>query len=102
MRPILVRLASLSASVMIPVLLGASDALAADGAALYKAKCAGCHGADGKAETPAAKAMKVPALAGKTISAEDLAKQVRTNEKHKALSTLTDEELTAIAGALPR
>jgi mono/diheme cytochrome c family protein len=100
MRSIIVRLASISVSV--PVLLFASQALAADGAALYKAKCAGCHGVDGKAETPAAKAMKVPALAGKTLGAEDVVKQVRTNEKHKALSKLTDEELAAIAGALPR
>ena len=28
-----------------------------DGAAVYKSKCAVCHGADGKAATPAAKAM---------------------------------------------
>jgi mono/diheme cytochrome c family protein len=28
-----------------------------DGAALYKSKCTACHGADGKAATPAAKAM---------------------------------------------
>ena len=95
----LVRLASISLSIC--MLWFAAPAHAADGAALYKAKCAGCHGPDGKAETPAAKAMKVPALAGKTISAEALASQLRTNEKHKALSTLTDEEIAAIAGALP-
>jgi mono/diheme cytochrome c family protein len=100
MRSILVRLASISLSVS--VLLFASHALAADGAALYKAKCAGCHGADGKAETSAAKAMKVPALAGKGLTAEQVTKQIRTDEKHKALSKLTDEELAAIAGALPQ
>jgi len=27
-------------------------AFAADGAAIYKAKCASCHGADGKGQTP--------------------------------------------------
>jgi mono/diheme cytochrome c family protein len=32
-------------------------------AAVYKQKCAMCHGPDGKAETPAAKAMKVPSFA---------------------------------------
>jgi mono/diheme cytochrome c family protein len=62
----------------------------------------GCHGADGKADTAAAKAMKVPPLAGKALAPADVTKQIRTNEKHKSLSKLTDEELTAIAGALPR
>ncbi len=97
----LVRLASLSLA--IPLLFCASQALAADGAALYKEKCAGCHGLDGKAETPAAKAMKVPALAGKTLAAEDVAKHLRASEKHKAMaSKLTDEDIAAIASALPR
>jgi mono/diheme cytochrome c family protein len=30
-----------------------------DAASLYKTKCAACHGADGKADTPTGKAMKV-------------------------------------------
>ena len=101
MRPILVRFATLAVS--IPLLLWASHAFAADGAALYKANCAGCHGADGKAETPAAKAMKVPALAGKGLKAEDVLKHLRSSEKHKAMaSKLSDEDIAAIAGALPQ
>jgi cytochrome c6 len=32
-------------------------------AALYKQKCATCHGADGKGDTPAGKSMKVRSLA---------------------------------------
>jgi cytochrome c6 len=32
-------------------------------ATVYKQKCAGCHGPDGKAATPAGKAMKVPSFA---------------------------------------
>ena len=95
MRSILASLASIS------LLLLANGAFAADGAALYKTKCAACHGADGKAETPAAKAMKVPALAGKGLTAASVTAQIRTNEKHKALSQLTDEEIAAIAGAIP-
>jgi mono/diheme cytochrome c family protein len=101
MKTLVSRLASLS--VALPLLLCAGGALAADGAALYKEKCAGCHGADGKAETPAAKAMKVPPLAGTTRTPEDVAKFVRGSEKHKAVaSKLSDEDLAAIAGALPR
>lgn len=34
-------------------------AFAADGAAIYKSKCALCHGADGSGQTPSGKAMKV-------------------------------------------
>ena len=86
----------------VPLLLCASQALAADGAALYKEKCSGCHGLDGKADSAAAKAMKVPPLAGKALTAEEVVKRVRASEKHKAMaSKLSDEELSAIAGALP-
>jgi len=47
---------------LIVLALGAGLALwstpaAADAAATYKAKCAMCHGADGKGETPAGKKM---------------------------------------------
>jgi mono/diheme cytochrome c family protein len=101
MRSLLVRLGSLALS--ISLVLFAGNAIAApDGAKLYKEKCAGCHGADGKADTATAKAMKVPPLAGKGLKADDVVSKVRTNEKHKALSKLSDEELAAIAGALPQ
>ena len=36
----------------------ASMAFAADGAALYKASCAGCHGADGSKSSGGSKALK--------------------------------------------
>jgi cytochrome c6 len=49
-----------------------------DSAALYKAKCAGCHGPDGKGETPAGKSLKAGDFA-----APEVQKQ-------------TDEELVAI------
>jgi mono/diheme cytochrome c family protein len=101
MRSLLIRLGPIALA--ISLLLLANHAIAApDGATLYKQKCAGCHGADGKAETPTAKAMKVPALAGKGLAEKDVVDKVRTNEKHKALSKLSDEELAAIAGALPQ
>ncbi len=32
---------------------------AADGAAIYKAKCASCHGADGSGQTPMGKSLKL-------------------------------------------
>jgi cytochrome c6 len=36
--------------------------LAADGAAVYKSKCAMCHGADGAGQTPTGKTMKLKDL----------------------------------------
>ena len=46
------------------ILVAALPAFAAgpDGAALYKAKCALCHGADGSGQTPVGKSMKLPDL----------------------------------------
>jgi mono/diheme cytochrome c family protein len=39
----------------------------ADGAAVYKAKCASCHGPDGKGETATGKAMKLRSLASADV-----------------------------------
>ena len=46
-----------------------------DGAALFKSKCASCHGADGKGLTPVGKSMKLKDLASEDVqkmSAKDL------------------------------
>ena len=57
------------------VALGAGLALwstpaAADAAATYKAKCAMCHGADGKGETPAGKKMGAHDFASPDVQKE--------------------------------
>ena len=44
---------------LIVVVALAPIAFAADGAAVYKAKCASCHGADGKGLTPIGKKMNL-------------------------------------------
>lgn len=41
-----------------------------DGAALFKAKCAPCHGADGKGQTPMGKAVKARDLGSEEVQKE--------------------------------
>jgi mono/diheme cytochrome c family protein len=41
-----------------------------DAAAVFKAKCAACHGPDGKGETPAGKAMKVRDLGSAEVQGQ--------------------------------
>jgi|SRR5215467_15872267 len=67
----------LSAGVLAAATMFSESARSDDkSAALYKQKCASCHGADGKGETPAGKAMKVGSFASPEtakMSDDDLA-----------------------------
>lgn len=72
--PIAVVLTALAAVVHLGPVARAQDA----GAALYKAKCAACHGADGKGETAMGKANKL-----RDLGSPDVQK-------------LSDEELSGI------
>jgi len=51
-------------------LLFISPAQAQDAAGLYKAKCAACHGADGKGDTPMAKNLGVRDFASPEVQKE--------------------------------
>jgi mono/diheme cytochrome c family protein len=78
-------------------------ATAEDGAAVFKAQCAKCHGETGEADTPAGKTLKVPKLKGDAkvegMSLDDIVKAMKANEKHKSFITkITDEQITAAAG----
>ena len=83
------------------LLLSASTASrAADkGAALYKSKCAGCHGTNGEGKP----AIKAPALKGTTLDASQLTQHITKGEAeskaphNKGISGLTEEQATAIA-----
>jgi mono/diheme cytochrome c family protein len=84
-------------------LVGSVCVAAEDGAAVFKAQCAKCHGDTGAGDTAAGKALKVPMLKGDAkvagMSVDDVAKSVKTNEKHKSFVTkLTDEQINAAAG----
>lgn len=84
------------------VLLMGPTAWAADGAAVFKDRCAKCHGAEGKSDTAVAKTLKIPALAGDAevaaMSEPDVVAKIKGVEKHKSTITkLSDEELNAVA-----
>ena len=70
-----------------------------DGAALYKSKCAGCHGASGEGKP----AMKAPALKGTAITTDQIAQHVTKGEAsskpphNKGISGVQEEQAKAIA-----
>ena len=47
-----------------------------DGAALYKSKCAGCHGAKGEGKP----AIKAPALKGTSLTTDQIAEHITKGE----------------------
>jgi len=84
------------------LLLVAGPALwaADDGAALYKTKCAACHGAHGEGKP----AMKAPALKGTAMTVDQLSDQLTKGASgkraphNKAMSGLNEGQAAAIAG----
>lgn len=67
------------------------------GEATYKAKCAGCHGADGKGETATGKAMKVKDFASddvKKMSDAELSEAITTGKgKMPPFKTLSADQV---------
>ena len=74
----------------------ALPAFAQDGAATYKAKCAGCHGAEGQGKVG-------PALKGTSLSADQITElltkgnDAKKAPHKKALSTLSADDAKAVA-----
>lgn len=89
------------ATLALTLLAGLSNVswAAEDGAALFKKKCAGCHGQQGEGKP----AMKAPALKGTSLSAEKVAAHITKGEPEskpphkKGISGVTEEDAKAIA-----
>jgi len=70
-----------------------------DGAALYKRKCAGCHGASGEGKP----AIKAPPLKGTSFEPAQIVQHITKGEAtskpphNKGISGLTEDQATAIA-----
>ena len=81
--------------VVVPAVTWAAD----DGAALYKAKCAGCHGAGGEGKP----AVKAPALKGTAMDADKIAEHITKGEPNskpphkKGVAGVTEAQAKAIA-----
>ena len=71
---------------------------AADGAAIFKAKCAVCHGADGSKVIPAmgVKPLNTPEVKAK--SEAQLVTVITKGQGKMKPQTVTDEEAKAVAG----
>ncbi len=87
---LLIALTALMLFIMLPNLSWAAE----DGAALYKANCAMCHGPDAAGKP----AMKAPAVKGKTEA--DIKKALETPKHAATKKKLNDEQVKAIADYL--
>jgi cytochrome c len=89
-------LVSLAAMLLLASL---ASSAADDGAALYKAKCAGCHGAGGEGKP----AIKAPALKETDLDVSKLTAHIAKGEPgskaphNKGVAGLNDEQAKAIA-----
>ena len=83
------------------VLLAGSMCFAEDGAAIYKAKCAMCHGPTGTPSAGMAKAMGIKPVSDPSIQALTLAQIAATVKngkgKMKPVAGLTDPQIQAVA-----
>jgi mono/diheme cytochrome c family protein len=77
--------------ILIPSLSWAAD----DGASIFKAKCAMCHGPDGAGKGAAKSLISDEA---KKMSDDDITKVVTTNPKHAAVKSLTSDQVKAVVG----
>ncbi len=57
----------------------------ADGSTLYASRCASCHGAQGHADTPVARALGIQTFEGRHFTAEELAKILREGGTHASI-----------------
>lgn len=69
-----------------------------DGAAVFKAKCAACHGADGKGDTSMGKAMKLRDLGSDDVQKQTDAQLIEITENGKGKmpgykGKLTDDQI---------
>jgi cytochrome c len=86
-------------NVAVMLLVASFASWAQDGAALYKTKCAGCHGAAGEGKPK----VKAPAIKGTQLEVNLVAEQITKGKAgskaphSKGIAGLNDEQAKAIA-----
>ncbi len=97
---------SLTIALFIVLGVGAAVAQAGppDGAAVFSARCAKCHGASGKGDMPEARAPKVRPLVNdaerERMTPPEIARAIKSDAKHQGMGSvvdLDDAELEAVA-----
>jgi len=82
------------------LLLASASSARADGAAVFQAQCAKCHGEHGKSDTAISKMMKIPPLAGDArvagMTDAQVSEAVKSNDKHPpTLTSLSPADIDA-------
>ena len=81
------------------LILSSASWAADEGAALFKTKCAGCHGASGEGKA----ALKAPALKGTSLDASQITEHLTKGEPtskpphNKGISGLSEDQAKSIA-----
>jgi mono/diheme cytochrome c family protein len=57
----------------------------ADGTAVYEARCASCHGSDGRADTGVGRALGISSFEGQSFTVEGIRKLLRENKSHGSI-----------------
>jgi mono/diheme cytochrome c family protein len=92
---LLIRIPFLVSLVILPTLSRGAE----DGAALYKSKCASCHGANGEGK----KAIKVPGLRGTMLTADKITERTMKGiagakaPHDQGMSGISEEQAKAIS-----
>ena len=89
-------LATLASGITVPAPGHAQGA-----AAVFRARCARCHGKTGKSDTPDARSLKVAPLVDDAqlarMTPAEIATMVRSDAKHRGVVALDDADLDAAA-----
>jgi mono/diheme cytochrome c family protein len=81
-------------AMLLTTVLCASAAKAQDAVGLYKTKCAMCHGADGKGETPVGKSTGVHSFSSPEVQKESDAELAQITNKGKGKMPAYENKLT--------